>query len=134
MNKTKGNRADGAWTAITIQPEIADLVEKYKAKKGDGLFDFGLDWDDTTSRNYGMAVDRLCKHAELPHYNPYLFRHTVASIARNKFRYSRDDVGMLLNHRGPMTVDDVYIDDDFSINDEINRKILDYVFGDKAKN
>lgn len=131
-HKTKGNRADGAWTAITIQPEIADLVEKYKAKKGDRLFDFGLDWDDTTSRNYGMAVDRLCKHAGLPHYNPYLFRHTVASIARNKFRYSRDDVGMLLNHRGPMTIDDVYIDDDFSINDEMNRKILDYVFNSKS--
>ena len=57
--------------------------------------------------------------------------HTVATIARNKFRYSRDDVGMLLNHRGPMTVDDVYIDDDWSINDEINRKILDYVFHGK---
>lgn len=127
-NKTKGYRSDGAWTSIMIQPEIEHLVEKYKAKEGDRLFDFGLDWETRTSRNFGMTVDRICKHACLPHYNPYLFRHTVASIARNKFRYSRDDVGMLLNHRGPATVDDVYIDDDWSINDEMNRKILDYVF------
>jgi integrase len=127
-HKTKDNRADGAWTAIKIQPEIQDLVEKYKAKKGERLFDFGLEFNSQTSRNFGMSVDRICKHAGLPHYNPYLFRHTVASIARNKFRYSRDDVGMLLNHMGAMTVDDVYIDNDWSINDEINRKILDYVF------
>ena len=128
-NKTRERRADGAWTSIKIQPEIEYLVEKYMAKKGERLFDFGLDWDKHPSRNIGMSVDRLCKHAGLPHYNPYLFRHTVATIARNKFGYSRDDVGMLLNHRGAMTVDDVYIDDDWSINDEINRKILDYVFG-----
>lgn len=132
-NKTKDSRTDGAWTAIMVQPEIEGLVEKYKAPSGDRLFDFGLEWGLNASRNFGMTVSRLCKHAGLPHYNPYLFRHTVASIARNKFRYSRDDVGMLLNHRGAMTVDDVYIDDDFSINDEINRKILDYVFGGKDK-
>lgn len=127
-HKTKNNRSDGAWTAIKVQPEIEELVQKYMSC-GEYLFDFGIQWGDKTSRNFGMAVDRICKHANLPHYNPYLFRHTVASIARNKFRYSRDDVGMLLNHRGAMTVDDVYIDDDWSINDEINRKILDYVFG-----
>lgn len=130
-NKTKDVRADGAWTAIKIQPEIEDLVEKYKAKEGERLFDFGVEWKRTTSRNIGMTVDRMCEHAGIPHYYPYLFRHTVASIARNKFRYSRDDVGMLLNHRGPATVDDVYIDDDFSINDEMNRKILDYVFNNQ---
>ena len=129
-HKTKDARSDKALTSIKIQPEIEDLVEKYKACTGERLFEFGgLRFDSVkTGRNFGMSVDRLCKESGLPHYNFYLFRHTVASIARNKFRYSRDDVGMLLNHRGAMTVDDVYIDDDFSINDEMNRKILDYVF------
>ena len=129
-NKTKGNRTDGAWTAIKMQPEIADLVEKYRAVSGDLLFDFGFTWHPTrTAALIGNGTESLCKQAGVPKYNPYLFRHTVATIARNKFRYSRDDVGMLLNHRGAMTVDDVYIDDDWSINDEINRKVLDYVFG-----
>lgn len=128
-NKTKETRADGAWTSIKVQPEIEGLFEKYRAKRGELLFDFGFEWQLLkVAARIGDATERLCKQAGVPHYNPYLFRHTVASIARNKFRYSRDDVGMLLNHRGPMTVDDVYIDDDFSINDEINRKILDYVF------
>lgn len=128
-NKTKETRADGAWTSIKVQPEIEGLFEKYRAKRGELLFDFGFEWQPLkVAARIGDATERLCKQAGVPHYNPYLFRHTVASIARNKFRYSRDDVGMLLNHRGPMTVDDVYIDDDFSINDEINRKILDYVF------
>lgn len=131
-HKIKGKRADRGRTSIKIQTEIADLVEKYKAKSGELLFDFGgLEFKDGTSRNFGMMVYALCELAEIPRYNFYLFRHTVATIARNKFRYSRDDVGMLLNHRGAMTVDDVYIDDDWSINDEINRKILDYVFHGK---
>ena len=131
-HKIKDRRADRGKTSIKIQPEIADLVEKYKAKNGERLFDFGgLEFKDGTSRNFGMMVYTLCELSEIPRYNFYLFRHTVASIARNKFRYSRDDVGMLLNHRGAMTVDDVYIDDDWSINDEMNRKILDYVFHEK---
>ena len=132
-NKTKDARADGAWTAIKIQPEIEELVEKYRTDKEGRLFDFGVEWQRNTSRNFGMTVSRMCEHAKIPHYYPYLFRHTVASIARNKFRYSRDDVGMLLNHRGAMTVDDVYIDDDWSINDEMNRKILDYVFQERTE-
>lgn len=130
-NKTKGRRADGAWTAIRVQPEIEPLVEKYKAKEGNMLFDFGIQWKmPETGRSMWTWTTWLCEEAKVQRYNPYLFRHTVATIARNKFGYSRDDVGMLLNHRGPMTVDDVYIDDDFSINDEMNRKILDYVFGE----
>ena len=115
-----------------MQPEIEGLVEKYRAKKGPYLFDFCFEWHPTkTAAVMGNGTESLCKQAGIPKYNPYLFRHTVATIARNKFRYSRDDVGMLLNHRGPATVDDVYIDDDFSINDEMNRKILDYVFHEK---
>ena len=131
-NKVKESRTDGAWTEIKMQPEIVDLVEKYRAKSGALLFDFGFEWHPIkTASIMGNGTIKLCKEAGVPRYRPYLFRHTVATIARNKFRYSRDDVGMLLNHRGPMTVDDVYIDDDWSINDEINRKILDYVFHGK---
>jgi integrase len=58
----------------------------------------------------------------------YQFRHSVGTIGRNKCGFSKDDVGMLLNHRGQTTVDDAYIDYDWSINDKINRAILDYVF------
>ena len=43
-NKTKETRTDGAWTAIKVQPEIEELVEKYRAKSGELLFDFGFEF------------------------------------------------------------------------------------------
>ncbi len=129
-NKTKNARADGALTSIRVEPEIQNLVDKYRALSNtDKLFNFnGMEFKENTSRNFGMSVYRLCKKAGLPHINPYLFRHTVATIARNKCGFSRDDVGLLLNHRGVSTVDDEYIDDDWSMLDRINRVVLDYVF------
>lgn len=132
-NKTKNARADRALTSIRVEPEIQDLVDKYRALSTDGrLFNFNdMKFEQCTSRNFGMSVDRICKKAGLPHINPYLFRHTVATIARNKCGFSRDDVGLLLNHRGVSTVDDEYIDDDWSMLDRINRAVLDYVFKEK---
>jgi integrase len=84
--------------------------------------------EKVSARNFGMTVDRMCKLNGLPHITPYQFRHSVGTIGRNKCGFSKDDVGMLLNHRGQTTVDDAYIDYDWSINDKINRAILDYVF------
>jgi integrase len=130
-NKIKGNRADGGLTSIKIEPEIQDLFDKYTSlSKNEYLFNFnGMQWEEgVSSRNFGMTVDRMCKLKGLPHITPYQFRHSVGTIGRNKCGFSKDDVGMLLNHRGQTTVDDAYIDYDWSINDKINRAILDYVF------
>jgi integrase len=81
-----------------------------------------------TARNFGMTINRMCKLKELPHINYYMFRHSVGTIARNKCGFSKDDVGLLLNHKGKTTVDDAYIDVDWSLIDKINRAVLDYVF------
>lgn len=130
-NKIKDNRADGGITSVKVEPEIQDLFDKYTSlSKDEYLFNFnGMRWQEgVSSRNFGMTVDRMCKLKGLPHITPYQFRHSVGTIGRNKCGFSKDDVGMLLNHRGQTTVDDAYIDYDWSINDKINRAILDYVF------
>jgi integrase len=130
-NKIKENRADGGLTSIKVEPEIQDLFDKYTAlSNSEYLFNFnGMRWiEGVSSRNFGMTVDRMCKLKGLPHITPYQFRHSVGTIGRNKCGFSRDDVGMLLNHRGQTTIDDAYIDYDWSLNDKINRAILDYVF------
>ena len=130
-NKIKGNRADGGLTSIRVEPEIQDLFEKYTSlSKNEYLFNFdGMQWiERMTTRNFGMSVDRMCKLKGMPHMTYYQFRHSVGTIGRNKCGFSKDDVGMLLNHRGQTTVDDAYIDYDWSINDKINRAILNYVF------
>lgn len=130
-NKIKGNRADGGITSVKVEPEIQDLFDKYTSLSNDEyLFNFnGIRWvEKVSSRNFGMNVERMCRLKGLPHITPYQFRHSVGTIGRNKCGFSKDDVGMLLNHRGQTTIDDAYIDYDWSINDKINRAILDYVF------
>lgn len=129
-NKIKDSRADRGLTSIRVEPEIQDLFDKYTSlSKNEYLFNFdGMRWERSSSRNFGMTVDRMCTAKGLPHIAPYQFRHSVGTIGRNKCGFNKDDVGMLLNHRGKTTVDDAYIDYDWSINDKINRAILDYVF------
>lgn len=129
-NKIKKSRADRGLTSIKVEPEIQGLFDKYTSlSKDEYLFNFnGIRWQKGASRNFGMLVDRMCNLKGLPHITPYQFRHSVGTIGRNKCGFSKDDVGMLLNHRGQTTVDDAYIDYDWSINDKINRAILDYVF------
>lgn len=129
-NKIKGSRADKGLTSIKVEPEIQDIFQKYASLSNDEyLFNFNnMRWSKKTSRNFGMNLAGMLVQQNFPHYSPYQFRHSVGTIGRNKCGFTRDDVGMLLNHRGQTTVDDAYIDYDWSINDKINRAILDYVF------
>lgn len=129
-NKIKNRRADGGITSIRVEPEIQDLFDKYSSMSTDEyLFNFqGMRFSRATARNFGMTINRMCKLKELPHINYYMFRHSVGTIARNKCGFTKDDVGLLLNHKGKTTVDDAYIDVDWSLIDKINRAVLDYVF------
>jgi integrase len=129
-HKIKKQRVDGGITSIKVEPEIQHLFDKYSALSDDEfLFNFkGLRFSRSTTRNIGMTIDRMCKLKGLPHVNYYRFRHSVGTIARNKCGFCKDDVGLLLNHRGKTTVDDAYIDVDWSLIDKINRAVLDYVF------
>lgn len=53
-------------------------------------------------------------------------RHTWATIARNDCRINKDDVALCLGHEDTDNkVTDIYIDYDYSIIDESNRKVLD---------
>ena len=129
--KTRGRRSDGAKSSIRIEPEIKNLVEKYKAAdKSEYLFDFGgMDASKSSTRNIGMSTDRLCRLSGFRHISPYWMRHTWATIARNDCDISKDDIDLCLNHVGQNKMADVYIRDDWGRIDRANRKVLDYVFG-----
>lgn len=129
-NKIKDNRNDGGITSIKVEPEIQDLFDKYSSlSKDEYLFNFnGMRFNEGTSRNFGMMIGKMCEMSCSIHYSSYQFRHSVGTIGRNKCGLNKDDVGLLLNHRGQTTVDDAYIDYDWNIIDNANRAILDYVF------
>ena len=59
----------------------------------------------------------------------YQFRHTWATIARNDLGIDYYTVGAALNHvhrDDPVT--DIYIKRDFTLINEANRKVVEYVF------
>lgn len=131
--KTKGVRADNAFSSIHIEPEIENIVEKYIARaKQHGsklLFHFGSERTDRgISRNIGMTLYRICDQIGIEHISPYWFRHTWATIARNECNISKDDIDLCLNHVGQNKMADIYIKTDWSRIDNANRKVLDLVF------
>lgn len=128
--KTKGRRADEAYSSIRIEPEIASLVEKYRTN-GERLFKFG-DYSNNVGLDNSLynAIVILCKDMGLDYkLSPYWFRHTWATIARNECDISKDDIDLCLNHVGVNKMADVYIKPDWSRIDRANRKVLDFVFG-----
>lgn len=58
----------------------------------------------------------------------YYARHTWATIARNKCNISKGDVNLALNHVDQgKKVADMYIEKDWSLIDNANRSVLDYI-------
>ena len=56
----------------------------------------------------------------------YAARHSWATIARNKCRIPKDVIDIVFNHSNPDTkMTDIYIEEDHSLVDEANRKVLD---------
>jgi integrase len=55
-------------------------------------------------------------------------RHTWATIARNNCRIDKDDVALCLGHEdSDNRVTDIYVDYDYTIIDDSNRKVIDFV-------
>lgn len=132
-SKTKEARADNARSSIRIEPEIQDIFEKHLAKDGDLLFSFCHSADEVEYRNLKFSLTRslriACNKCGIQeNITPYWFRHTWATIARNKCNISKDDIDLCLNHVGNNPMADVYIDEDWSRIDAANRKVLDFVF------
>lgn len=60
-------------------------------------------------------------------------RHSWATIARNECEVSMDDVSICLNHKSGHSVTDTYVKKDWSVIDRANRKVIDFVFGEKKE-
>jgi hypothetical protein len=63
---------------------------------------------------------------EYPKITTNWARHTWASLARNKAGISKADIDFCLGHvNNDYKMADIYIEIDYSIYDEVNRKVLD---------
>jgi integrase len=129
--KTKGRRQDKAYISIKVELEAMELLEKYKDKTGERVFDFHNRYSTShifsSNVNKGLKkVATACKIEEP--LSTYYARHTWATVARNKCDVSKDDVDLALNHIDQgLKMADAYIEKDWSKIDAANRKVIDYI-------
>jgi integrase len=76
-----------------------------------------------------FVLNNIGREIEINNLTSYYFRHSWATIARNKCGVSNDDIDLGLVHSNKNKMADVYIDIDYSLIDDANRKVLDLVFG-----
>lgn len=130
--KTTRRREDDAFISVKVEPEILALMEKYRDPTGERIFDFHIRYASSenfdSNLNKGLKdVQAACKIKEVLYM--YIARRSWATIGRNKLRIPVDDITQSLNH-----VDEehkttwLYIDKDFTLIDEANRKMLDFLF------
>jgi integrase len=130
-SKTKARRKDNALISIKVEPEAQKIIEKYKGTN-DSLFVFNKRY--STSRVFVSAINKglktLAKTCSInEELSTYYARHSWATIARNKCKISKSDIDECLNHVDTMhKMADVYIERDWNVIDEANRKVIDYVF------
>lgn len=135
--KTTNRREDEAEISIKIEPEILPLVEKYRDPSGERVFKFYLMY--ANSQTFNCAVNRglkmiekelkaIDKDLEVDDLEYYAARHSWATIARNSAKVEKYTVHAALNHVDEeMKSTDIYIDKDYALIDEANRKVLDLV-------
>lgn len=134
-HKTRHWRINHVLTSVRIEPEIYEIVKRYRAPKDSNrLFAFKHYTPDySSSRRVYSSLRELCRIYSFDPITPYWFRHTWATIARNDCDISKDDIDLCLAHAGNNPMADVYIRPDWSRIDRANRKVLDYVFGTAQK-
>src|SRR5690606_41382796 len=71
------------------------------------------------------GMKQICQKLGLNGITLTWARHTFGTVARNKARFSKDDVALALNHveTGRKTTD-IYIEKDSSIVDELQYQVL----------
>lgn len=152
--KTRDCRDDRAFIRIRILDYIKPLVEKYADRMHKRTFCFYNRFPSHTAMDCSIskamkkvkaAIIKMYKeeHADMKLADCdvveilgiknlvfYSARHSWATIARNELHSDKFDVHEGLNHVDKDTkITDVYIKKDFSSINEVNRKVVEYVFG-----
>lgn len=144
-SKTKNRRDDNALMVIQVQPEMLQILERYKDK--DRLFNFHRRYagseEFNTAINKGLKqiekhlrdeFDKKIDKKEIPEDSEFDFenlqfysaRHTWATYAQNKCGVDKYTVHECLNHITPETkITDIYIEKDWSRINGANRIVLD---------
>lgn len=133
--KTRTRRADRARIEIKVREEIKPLVDKYRDKKSERVFNFYLRYSTPCVYNkcLNTILKRLGKRIGVDGLQFYQFRHSWATIARNELNIDIATIDEALNHKIPHhALIDVYVKKDFRNINLANKKVIDFVFGNSS--
>lgn len=128
--KTKNRRADRARISIKIQPEIQELVDKYRDPSGKRVFKFYRMYSSmsTIHKAIGYGMKKIAEDLGMDKLDFYSARHTWATIAQNDAGVDKWTVHTALNHVDDETkITDTYIRKSWDPIDKANRKVLNLV-------
>lgn len=119
-SKTCSRRRDSAFISINI-PVIAVLLHQKYAGKLEERYCSHNALDTALSK--GMrAIGKVLKINDLEFYDA---RHAFGDWARNICRFSKDDVGLALNHKDQTnSVTDFYVSKSWGIIDEVQEAVI----------
>ena len=134
--KTRSRRKDEAMMCVFIPHRIVRLVSDYRVKTGKYAFIFSQHY--ATEGNFNKAINKglkdVGKKVGIGDLQFYAARHSWATIAMNKAGIDKYTVHAALNHVDPeMKVTDIYLEKDWSVINDANRKVLDFVFKTKSQ-
>ena len=133
--KTKDRRLDKAKMQVSIPPMVMPLIQKHRDCTGKRIFNFYHNY--STANNFNRAINaglkEIGKLLKIDDLEYYAARHSWATIAINKAGIDKYTVHSALNHIDEsMKVTDIYIERDFRIENEANRKVIEFVFGSRT--
>ena len=130
--KTTDRRLDKAKMKVDVLPILLPLMKKYEDYTQKKVFCFYHLY--STFKNFNRAINlglkQIGKILKIDDLEYYAARHSWATLAVNKVGIDKYTVHAALNHIDEaMKVTDIYIERDFKIENEANKKVVEYVFG-----
>jgi hypothetical protein len=126
-SKTESRKEELSFISIKVEPEALPLFEKYRDEAGKCIFNFHRQYRnaDAFNKAVNLGLKKLAVDINIDPINLGYARGSWSTIARNDCKISKEDIHFALNHSDPaMKVTDLYIQEDFSIVDKANRKVL----------
>ena len=129
--KTTDRRLDKAKMKVDVLPVLLPLMKKYEDYTQKKVFCFYHLY--STFKNFNRAINlglkQIGKILKVDDLEYYAARHSWATLAVNKVGIDKYTVHAALNHIDEaMKVTDIYIERDFKIENEANKKVVEYVF------
>lgn len=131
--KTKDRRSDKALMVVDVPSIIKPIMAKHMKDCNEGyVFNFSKRFSSSIefNRSLNIGLKKIGEVLDIERLQFYSARHSMATIAANNVRIPIYIVNDMLCHIDErMRITNLYIKKDFSLINEANSKLMDYVWG-----